>query len=168
MAVKMQEDYRIGDYVGTFGLVCSACDDFLQSLEDDIDYKRVSDLHGMVVIATNKDRDKISFIVNDVRFDYRDGRLYFNDYMDALYERPYILHLVISTFNEMLLHSDVEISNKNCIQNCVTAFLMLQGWFEDKRISDLEYEIEERDRRQAARENAEFWDEYYFFNPNDV
>ena len=28
MAVKMQEDYRIGDYVGTFGLVCSACDDF--------------------------------------------------------------------------------------------------------------------------------------------
>ena len=45
---------------------------------------------------------------------------------------------------------------------------MLQGWFEDKRISDLEYEIEENDRRQAARENAEFWDEYYFFNPNDV
>lgn len=110
MAVKMQEDYRIGYYVGTFGLVCSACDDFLQSLNDDIDYKRVSDLHGMVVIATNK----------------------------------------------------------SCIQNCVTAFLMLQGWFEDKRISDLEYEIEESDRRQAARENAEFWDEYYFFNPNDV
>jgi len=122
----------------------------------------------MVVIATNKDRDKISFIVNDVRFDYRDGRLYFNDYMDALYERSYILHLVIATFNEMLLHSDIEISNKSCIQNCVTAFLMLQGWFEDKRISDLEYEIEERDRRQAARENAEFWEEYYFFNPNDI
>lgn len=116
----------------------------------------------MVVISTNKSKDKISFIVNDVRFDYRDGRLYFNDYMDALYERPYILHLVIATFNEMLLH-DVEISNKRCIQNCVTAFLMLQGWFEDKRISDLEYEIEERDRHQAARENAEFWEEYYFF-----
>lgn len=40
---------------------------------------------------------------------------------------------------------------------------MLQGWFDD-----LEYEIEESDRRQAARENAEFWEEYYFFNPNDV
>ena len=103
------------------------------------------------------------FVLTIVMVDYT-----LNDYMDALYERPYILHLVISTFNEMLLHSDVEISNKNCIQNCVTAFLMLQGWFEDKRISDLEYEIEESDRRQAARENAEFWEEYYFFNPNDI
>lgn len=166
MTIPIREDYKIRKYVGTFDVVCSACDGFLQSLDMDIDYKRISELHGMVVVTTNKDRDKISFIVNDVRFDYRDGRLYFNDYMDTLYERPYILHLVITTFNEMLV--DGGLSTKECLLNLISSFLMLQCWFEDKRISDLEYEIEDRDRRQAARENAEFWDEYYFFNPNDI
>ena len=166
MLIPIKEDYKIRKYVGTFGVVCDVCDDFLQSLDSDIDYKRVSDLHGMVVITTNKDRDKISFIVNDVRFDYRDGRLYFNNYMDALYERPYILHLVITTFNEMLMSGGL--STRDCILNLISAFLMLQSWFEDKRISDLEYELEESDRRQSARENSEFWKEYYFFNPNDV
>ena len=31
MTVKIQKDYRVGDYVGTFDLVCSACGDFLLS-----------------------------------------------------------------------------------------------------------------------------------------
>lgn len=89
--VKLQKDYSIMTYVDTFSTFGIHAEAFLDSLDDDIDYKRVSDLHGMVVIVTNKEKHKISFIVNNIRFDYRDGNLYFGSFLDALRERPYIL-----------------------------------------------------------------------------
>lgn len=155
-------------YVDTFSTFSIHAEAFLDSLDDDIDYKRVSDLHGMVVIVTNKEKHKISFIVNNVRFDYRDGNLYFGSFLDALRERPYILQLVVTTLNEMLYRSDVEISNDECILGLISAFILLQGWFIDVRVLDVESQLRREENYEHRRENEEFWEEYYEFNPNDI
>lgn len=166
--VKLQKDYSIMTYVDTFSTFSIHAEAFLDSLDDDIDYKRVSDLHGMVVIVTNKEKHKISFIVNNVRFDYRDGNLYFGSFLDALRERPYILQLVVTTLNEMLYRSDVEISNDECILGLISAFILLQGWFIDVRVLDVESQLRREENYEHRRENEEFWEEYYEFNPNDI
>ena len=155
-------------YVDTFSTFGIHAEAFLDSLDDDIDYKRVSDLHGMVVIVTNKEKHKISFIVNNIRFDYRDGNLYFGSFLDALRERPYILQLVVTTLNEMLYRSDVEISNDECILGLISAFILLQGWFIDVRVLDVESQLRREENYEHRRENEEFWEEYYEFNPNDI
>lgn len=166
--VKLQKDYSIMTYVDTFSTFGIHAEAFLDSLDDDIDYKRVSDLHGMVVIVTNKEKHKISFIVNNIRFDYRDGNLYFGSFLDALRERPYILQLVVTTLNEMLYRSDVEISNDECILGLISAFILLQGWFIDVRVLDVESQLRREENYEHRRENEEFWEEYYEFNPNDI
>lgn len=166
--VKLQKDYSIMTYVDTFSTFGIHAEAFLDSLDDDIDYKRVSDLHGMVVIVTNKEKHKISFIVNNVRFDYRDGNLYFGSFLDALRERPYILQLVVTTLNEMLYRSDVKISNDECILGLISAFILLQGWFSDVRVLDVESQLRREENYEHRRENEEFWEEYYEFNPNDI
>lgn len=167
--VNLQRDYSIMTYVDTFSIFGKYAEAFLDSLVEDIDYKRVSDLHGMVVIVTKKEKHKISFIVNNVRFDYRDGNLYFGSFLDALRERPYILHLVVTTLNEMIYRSDVTISNDNCILGLMSAFVLLQGWFSDSRVEDLESQIiHEEDVDERRRANEEFWGEYFEFNPNDI
>ena len=139
--IKLQRDYSIITYVDTFSIFGKYAEAFLDSLVEDIDYKRVSDLHGMVVIITKKEKHKISFIVNNVRFDYRDGNLYFGTFLDALRERPYILQLLVTTLNEMLYRSDVTISNDNCILGLMSAFVLLQGWFSDVRILEMESQL---------------------------
>lgn len=166
--IKLQRDYSIITYVDTFSIFGKYAEAFLDSLVEDIDYKRVSDLHGMVVIVTNKEKHKISFIVNNVRFDYRDGNLYFGSFLDALRERPYILQLVVTTLNEMLYRSDVEISNDECILGLISAFILLQGWFIDVRVLDVESQLRREENYEHRRENEEFWEEYYEFNPNDI
>ena len=155
-------------YVDTFSTFGIHAEAFLDSLDDDIDYKRVSDLHGMVVIVTNKEKHKISFIVNNIRFDYRDGNLYFGSFLDALRERPYILQLVVTTLNEILYRSDVKISNDECILGLISAFILLQGWFSDVRVLDVESQLRREENYEHRRENEEFWEEYYEFNPNDI
>lgn len=166
--VKLQRDYSIMTYVDTFSIFGKYAEAFLDSLVEDIDYKRVSDLHGMVVIVTKKEKHKISFIVNNVRFDYRDGNLYFGTFLDALRERPYILQLLVTTLNEMLYRSDVTISNDNCILGLMSAFVLLQGWFSDVRILEMESQLRRENNYEHRRENEEFWEEYYEFNPNDI
>lgn len=166
--VKLQRDYSIMTYVDTFSIFGKYAEAFLDSLVEDIDYKRVSDLHGMVVIVTNKEKHKISFIVNNIRFDYRDGNLYFGSFLDALRERPYILQLVVTTLNEMLYRSDVKISNDECILGLISAFILLQGWFSDVRVLDVESQLRREENYEHRRENEEFWEEYYEFNPNDI
>ena len=166
--VKLQKDYSIMTYVDTFSTFGIHAEAFLDSLDDDIDYKRVSDLHGMVVIVTNKEKHKISFIVNNIRFDYRDGNLYFGSFLDALRERPYILQLVVTTLNEMLYRSDVKISNDECVLGLISAFILLQGWFSDVRVLDVESQLRREENYEHRRENEEFWEEYYEFNPNDI
>lgn len=166
--VKLQKDYSIMTYVDTFSTFGIHAEAFLDSLDDDIDYKRVSDLHGMVVIVTNKEKHKISFIVNNIRFDYRDGNLYFGSFLDALRERPYILQLVVTTLNEILYRSDVKISNDECILGLISAFILLQGWFSDVRVLDVESQLRREENYEHRRENEEFWEEYYEFNPNDI
>lgn len=166
--VKLQRDYSIMTYVDTFSTFGIHAEAFLDSLDDDIDYKRVSDLHGMVVVVTNKEKHKISFIVNNVRFDYRDGNLYFGSFLDALRERPYILQLVVTTLNEMLYRSDVEIGNDECILGLISAFILLQCWFSDVRVLDVESQLRREENYEHRRENKEFWEEYYEFNPNDI
>lgn len=166
---KLQKDYNIRTYLGAFSNFSLHAEAFLDSLVDDIDYKRVSDLHGMVVIKTNKEKHKIEFIVNNIRFDYRDRNLYFGNFLDALRERPYILHLIVTTLNEMLYRSDVTISNGNSILGLISGLLLLHGWFSDARVEDLESQLmyeEDIDERRRAEE--EFWEEYYEFNPNDI
>lgn len=166
--VKLQKDYSIMTYVDTFSTFGIHAEAFLDSLDDDIDYKRVSDLHGMVVIVTNKEKHKISFIVNNIRFDYRDGNLYFGSFLDALRERPYILQLVVTTLNGILYRSDVKISNDECILGLISAFILLQGWFSDVRVLDVESQLRREENYEHRRENEEFWEEYYEFNPNDI
>ena len=166
--VKLQKDYTIGTYVNAFSRFSLHAEAFLDSLVDDIDYKRVSDLHGMVVIKTTKEKHKIAFIVNNVRFDYRDGNLYFGSFLDALRERPYILHLVVTTLNEMIYRSDVTISNDNSILGLISGFLLLHSWFSDARVEDLESQIIHEDVDERRRANEEFWEEYFEFNPNDI
>lgn len=167
--VRLQKDYTIGTYVNAFSRFSLHAEVFLDSLVDDIDYKRVSDLHGMVVIKTTKEKHKIAFIVNNVRFDYRDGNLYFGSFLDALRERPYILHLVVTTLNEMLYRSDVTISNDNSILGLISGLLLLHGWFSDVRVEYLESQIiHEEDVDERRRAEEEFWEEYYEFNPNDI
>lgn len=166
--VKLQKDYFIMTYVDTFSIFGKYAEAFLDSLIEDIDYKRVSDLHGMVVIVTKKEKHKISFIVNNVRFDYRDGNLYFGTFLDALRERPYILQLLVTTLNEMLYRSDVTISNDNCILGLMSAFVLLQGWFSDVRILEMESQLRRENNYEHRKENKEFWDEYFFYNPIDI
>lgn len=50
----------------------------------------------------------------------------------------------------------------------VGAFISLKMWFSDSRIEVLEDRLYREEGEQRAKENAEFWAEYYFFNPNDV
>lgn len=166
--IKLQRDYSIMTYVDTFSIFGKYAEAFLDSLVEDIDYKRVSDLHGMVVIVTKKEKHKILFIVNNVRFDYRDGNLYFGTFLDALRERPYILQLLVTTLNEMLYRSDVTISNDNCILGLMSAFVLLQGWFSDVRILEMESQLRRENNYEHRKENKEFWDEYFFYNPNDI
>ena len=166
--IKLQRDYSIMTYVDTFSIFGKYAEAFLDSLVEDIDYKRVSDLHGMVVIVTKKEKHKISFIVNNVRFDYRDGNLYFGTFLDALRERPYILQLLVTTLNEMLYRSDVTISNDNCILGLMSAFVLLQGWFSDVRILEMESQLRRENNYEHRKENKEFLDEYFFYNPNDI
>ena len=166
--IKLQRDYSIITYVDTFSIFGKYAEAFLDSLVEDIDYKRVSDLHGMVVIVTKKEKHKISFIVNNVRFDYRDGNLYFGTFLDALRERPYILQLLVTTLNEMLYRSDVTISNDNCILGLMSVFVLLQGWFSDVRILEMESQLRRENNYEHRKENKEFRDEYFFYNPNDI
>lgn len=154
--IKLQRDYSIITYVDTFSIFGKYAEAFLDSLVEDIDYKRVSDLHGMVVIVTKKEKHKISFIVNNVRFDYRDGNLYFGTFLDALRERPYILQLLVTTLNEMLYRSDVTISNDNCILGLMSAFVLLQGWFSDVRILEMESQLRRENNYEHRKENKEF------------
>lgn len=151
--IKLQRDYSIITYVDTFSIFGKYAEAFLDSLVEDIDYKRVSDLHGMVVIVTKKEKHKISFIVNNVRFDYRDGNLYFGTFLDALRERPYILQLLVTTLNEMLYRSDVTISNDNCILGLMSAFVLLQGWFSDVRILETESQLRRENNYEHRKEN---------------
>ena len=99
---------------------------------------------------------------------YRDGNLYFGSFLDALRERPYILQLVVTTLNEMLYRSDVDISSKECILALMSAFILLQGWFSDVRILEMESQLRRENNYEHRKENKEFWDEYFFYNPNDI
>lgn len=67
----------------------------------------------------------------------------------------------------MLVCRDVEIDMMS-ILGMLSAFISLKMWFSDSRIEVLEDRLEREESEQRARENAEFWEEYFFFNPNDV
>lgn len=167
MGIEVSKEYSIYDYVGTFGKFSKCAEEFLDSLSEDISFKRISDVDGVIIIKTKKDKHKISFTINIVSFDYREGNLYFNHYFDVLRDTPCILDLLIVTFNEMLVCRDVEIDMMS-ILGMVSAFISLKMWFSDSRIEVLEDRLEREESEQRARENAEFWKEYFFFNPNDV
>lgn len=167
MSIEVAKEYSIYDYVGTFGRFSKCAEDFLDSLSDDISFKRISDVNGVIIIKTKKDKHKIAFTVNDVSFDYRDGNLYFNDYFKVLRDTPSILGLLVIAFNEMLRCDDVEVDRMSTL-NMMSAFVSLTMWFNDSRIEVLEDRLYREEGEQRARENAEFWEEYYFFNPNDV
>lgn len=68
----------------------------------------------------------------------------------------------------MLYRSDVEISNDECILGLISAFILLQGWFIDVRVLDVESQLRREENYEHRRENEEFWEEYYEFNPNDI
>ena len=167
MSIEVAKEYSIYDYVGTFGKFSKYAEEFLNSLSDDISYKRINEDDGVITINTKKDKHKIAFTVNNVSFDYREGNLYFNHYFDVLRDTPCILDLLTVTFNEMLVCRDVEIDIMS-ILGMVSAFISLKMWFSDSRIEVLEDRLEREESEQRARENAEFWEEYFFFNPNDV
>ena len=166
MSIEVVKEYDLYDYVGTFYKFSDCAEKFLNSLSDDIDFKRVNEDDGVIIINTKKEKHKIAFTVNNVSFDYREGNLYFNHYFDVLRDTPCILDLLIVTFNEMLVCRDVEIDMMS-ILGMVSAFISLKMWFSDSRIEVLEDRLEREESEQRARENAEFW-EYFFFNPNDV
>lgn len=167
MSIEVVKEYDLYDYVGTFCKFSDCAEKFLKSLGEDINFKRVNEDDGVITINTKKEKHKIAFTVNNVSFDYREGNLYFNHYFDVLRDTPCILDLLIITFNEMLLCRDVEIDMIS-ILGMVSAFISLKMWFSDSRIEVLEDKLEREESEQRARENAEFWDEYFFFNPNDV
>ena len=167
MSIEVAKEYSIYDYVGTFGRFSKCAEEFLDSLSDDISFKRISDVNGVIIIKTKKGKHKIAFTVNDVSFDYRDGNLYFNDYFKVLRDTHSILGLLVIAFNEMLLCDDVEVDRMSTL-NMMSAFVSLTMWFNDSRIEVLEDRLYREEGEQRARENAEFWEEYYFFNPNDV
>lgn len=167
MSIEVVKEYDLYDYVGTFYKFSDCAEKFLDSLSDDIDFKRVNEDDGIITINTKKEKHKIAFTVNNVSFDYREGNLYFNHYFDVLRDTPCILDLMIVAFNEMLLCREVEIDMMS-ILGMISAFISLKMWFSDSRIEVLEDRLEREESEQRARENAEFWDEYFFFNPNDV
>lgn len=167
MSIEVVKEYSIYDYVGTFGKFSKCAEEFLDSLNEDISFKRINEDDGVIIINTKKDKHKIAFTVNNVSFDYRDGNLYFNHYFDVLRDTPCILDLLIVAFNEMLLCRDIEIDKISTLE-MVGAFISLKMWFSDSRIEVLEDRLEREESEQRARENAEFWAEYFFFNPNDV
>jgi len=167
MSIEVVKEYDLYDYVGTFYKFSDCAEKFLNSLSDDIDFKRVNEDDGVIIINTKKEKHKIAFTVNNVSFDYREGNLYFNHYFDVLRDTPCILDLLIVTFNEMLVCRDVEIDMMS-ILGMVSAFISLKIWFSDSRIEVLGDRLEREESEQRARENAEFWEEYFFFNPNDV
>ena len=167
MGVEVVKEYDLYDYVGTFYKFSDCAEKFLNSLSDDIDFKRVNEDDGVIIINTKKEKHKIAFTVNNVIFDYREGNLYFNHYFDVLRDTPCILDLMIVAFNEMLLCRDVKIDMVS-ILGMISAFISLKMWFSDSRIEVLEDKLEREESEQRARENAEFWEEYFFFNPNDV
>lgn len=167
MSIEVVKEYDLYDYVGTFYKFSDCAEKFLNSLSDDIDFKRVNEDDGVIIINTKKEKHKIAFTVNNVSFDYREGNLYFNHYFDVLRDTPCILDLLIVTFNEVLVCRDVEIDMMS-ILGMVSAFISLKMWFSDSRIEVLEDRLEREESEQRARENAKFWEEYFSFNPNDV
>lgn len=167
MSIEVVKEYDLYDYVGTFYKFSDCAEKFLNSLSEDINFKRVNEDDGVITINTKKEKHKIAFTVNNVSFDYRDGNLYFNHYFDVLRNTPCILDLLVVAFNEMLLCRDVEIDMIS-ILGMMSAFISLKMWFSDSRIEVLEDRLEREESEQRARENAEFWEEYFYFNPNDV
>ena len=167
MGIEVVKEYDLYDYVGTFGKFSDCAEMFIDSLSEDISFKRVNEDDGVITINTKKEKHKIAFTVNNVSFDYRDGNLYFNHYFDVLRDTPCILDLMIVAFNEMLLCRDVKIDMVS-ILGMISAFISLKMWFSDSRIEVLEDRLQREESEQRARENAEFWEEYFFFNPNDV
>lgn len=107
MSIEVVKEYDLYDYVGTFYKFSDCAEKFLNSLSDDIDFKRVNEDDGVIIINTKKEKHKIDFTINNVSFDYREGNLYFNHYFDVLRDTPCILDLLIVTFNEMLVCRDV-------------------------------------------------------------
>lgn len=89
---------------------------------------------------------------------------------EAFRNHPYILYMMVKLFHQLYLDNNTLIfkDKKDKVLDVIDAFLLLEGWFEDPRIEQDENEEYRAESNRIAKENKEFWDEYYDSNPNDI
>lgn len=171
------------DYCSALEVFRNKTNSFISILKSDIDYKRTTPLHGMCVIMTNKAKGKVTFRINNLVLDYREGNLYFGSYKEEFVNKPYILQLVIRTLHQMWHDEEFIQSNQDihdCMGDMIDAFLYLQGWLESVGCGDITFDsswiscssnkkINSSDAySDNYDENRKFWEEYYEYNPNDI
>lgn len=54
MSIEVAKEYSIYDYVGTFGKFSKCAEEFLDSLSDDISFKRINGDDGVILLLIRK------------------------------------------------------------------------------------------------------------------
>ena len=161
-------------YYGAFDTANDYIYDFIDALTEDVSYKLDGKTTGDVYISVDKEKGIINFTINNIYFTY-DGHLSITmPTMALLRANPYPLYMMVNLFHQMYRDNSFEAINEDDrfkIARMAEGFLLLRGWFDDPRVEEAELEdirLEEKMRECDRRENAEFWEEYYEHNPNDI
>lgn len=163
---------------GINNLYFGALEAFEETIRDFLDaapeitcsYSLDGDKCGTVKIDIIKSDNTIDFTINDIRFAFTNNRVIFVNAYETFRNHPYILYMMVKLFHQLYHDNNTEIfkDKKDKVLEVIDAFLLLEGWFEDPRIEQVEDAEYEAEGRRIAQENKEFWDEYEKFNPNDI
>ena len=161
-------------YYGAFDTANDNMLDFVDALTSDVKYSLSGRSAGDVNIDVNKEEGTIAFTINNIYFKY-DGHLSISmPTMAILRANPYPLYMMVNLFHQMYRDNSFTAINEDDkfkIARMAESFLLLRGWFDDPKVEEAELEdirFEEKMRARDRQENAEFWEEYYEHNPNDI